>query len=126
MAASKEERDRILHLIEDGQVTAEQAAQLLDALEPEQHVPHVSERTRDRIIRVRATGVNARLQKVLLNATFPLNLVRIGLRLGVRLVPQLSESALEELLRTVENGSTGRVLDLQDMEKGERLEIFVE
>jgi hypothetical protein len=33
---------------------------------------------------------------------------------------------LEDLLRTIENGVTGRVLDLQDLEKGERLEIFVE
>lgn len=131
MAASKEERDRILHLVESGQVTATQAAQLLDALELERDGQsraneRQSERSRERLIRIRATSVNVRQQKQLVNATLPLSLLKISLHLGVRLMPQISESTLDELLRVVEQGVTGRVLDLQDIEKGERIEIFVE
>ncbi len=67
MAASKDERARILHLIEEGQVTALQAAQLLDALETDGERP--DEHSRDRIIRVRMTSLNPRVQKANLAAT---------------------------------------------------------
>ena len=124
MPTSKDERDRILQMIETGQVTAEQAAQLLDTFETE---PDRSpEHRRGRILRVRATSLNARMQKVHMTATLPVGVIKASLRLGARLIPQLSNSTLEDLLRTIENGVTGRVLDLQDLEKGERLEIFVE
>ena len=124
MFASKDERDRILHLVEAGQVTAEQAAQLLDALEVEPDRP--AERIRGRTLRIRATNLNARMQKVHMTATLPVSVIKASLRLGARLIPQLSNSIVEDLLRTIESGTTGRVLDLQDLEKGERLEIFVE
>jgi hypothetical protein len=124
MSTSKDERDRILHMIETGQVTAEQAAQLLDTLETEFERP--LERVRGRTLRVRATNLNARMQKVHMTATLPVSVIKASLRLGARLIPQLSNTTLEDLLRTIESGATGRVLDLQDLEKGERLEIFVE
>ncbi|HZU01590.1 MAG TPA: hypothetical protein VFA10_18115 [Ktedonobacteraceae bacterium] len=124
MSISKDERDRILHMIETGQVTAVQAAQLLDTFETESD--HPAERIRGRTLRIRATSLNARMQKVHMTATLPVNVIKASLRLGARLLPQLSNSTLEDLLRTIENGVTGRVLDLQDLEKGERLEIFVE
>jgi hypothetical protein len=124
MSTSKDERNRILHMIEIGQVTAEQAAQLLDALETE--FERSLEGIRGRTLRVRATILNARMQKVHMTATLPVSVIKASLRLGARLIPQLSNNALEDLLRTIESGATGRVLDLQDLEKGERLEIFVE
>jgi hypothetical protein len=124
MFAAKDERDRILRMVETGQVTAEQAAQLLDTLEAEYEKR--AERIRDRTLRIRATNLNARRQKVHVTATLPVSVIQASLRLGARLVPQLSSNALEDLLHTIESGTTGRVLDLQDLEKGERLEIFVE
>lgn len=120
MAASNEERNRILNLLESGQVTAAQAGQLLDALGSER----ASVRSRDRTVRVRVTDLAANRQKV--NVTIPVSLIQVGLRLGGRLAPQLSGSALEELLRAIESGSTGRLLDMQDLEEGERIEIYVE
>ena len=124
MPASKDERDRILNLVEDGQITATQAAQLLDALETEAERP--SERNRDRVVRVRVTSMNPRLQKANITATLPLNLIRVSLRLGTQLLPQLSNTALEDLLKAIDSRAAGRLLDLQDLDKGERLEIFVE
>ncbi len=128
MATSKEERDRILHMVESGQVTANEASQILDTLETDgdANVERESERRRERLLRIRATSVNARTQKVYVTATIPVRLLRIGTRLGLRFIPQINTTALEELLRTIESGATGRLLDLQDMEKGERLEIFAE
>jgi hypothetical protein len=124
MSASRDERDRILNLIEQGRVTADEAAQLLDALEAESERPF--EHTRDRVLRVRVTTLNARRQRVNVVATLPLSLIRVSLRLGMQLVPQLSNTALQDLLRAIDNQAAGRLLDLQDLDKGERLEIFVE
>lgn len=124
MSASRDERDRILNLIEEGRVTADQAAQLLDALDAESERP--AERARDRMLRVRVTTLNPRQQKINIAATLPLNLIRTSLRLGTQLLPQLSNTALEDLLRAVDRRAAGRLLDLQDLDKGERLEIFVE
>ena len=119
-----DERNRILQMVESGQVTASEAAQLLDALEQDRQWERTPSR-KDRILRLRVTSLNAKNQKVYLTASLPVNIIRASMRLGIRLIPQLNESALENLLQSIESEQTGRILDLQDMEKGERLEIFV-
>ena len=126
MSTSKEERNRILHMVESGQVTATEAAQILDTLEPDSLPERTSERGRDRLLRIRATTLNARAQKVYVTATLPVRLIRTSMRLGVSFIPHMNSAALEDLIRSIEHGATGRLLDLQDMEKGERLEIFAE
>lgn len=118
-----EDRNQILRLVESGNLTAVQAAQLLDALEPRQN--HAAkQRNRNRQVRVRVTDLATPRQKV--NVTVPASLIRVALRLATRLAPQVSGSALEDLLRAMESGATGRLLDLQDLEEGERVEIFAE
>ena len=121
MPEAMEDRNQILHLVESGNLTAAQAAQLLDAMEPEQGR---TAKQRNRQVRVRVTNLAAPRQKV--NVTVPASLIRVGLRLATRLAPQISGSALEDLLRAMESGATGRLLDLQDLEEGERVEIFAE
>jgi len=122
MTSLTDERNRILRLVESGNVTAEEAIRLLDAIESKQE--HTDERKRKRIARVRVTNLATNRQKA--NVTIPVSLIDVGLRLGTRLVPQIRGSALEDLLRAIESGNTGRLLDLQDLEEGERVEIFAE
>lgn len=125
--SAKEERDRILQMVEAGQVSASQASELLDVLEEEPELPR--ERTaerRERTLRVRITNLKARQQKVYAIAALPISVIQASMRLGGQVIPQLNNSALRDLLRAIEMEATGRLLDLQDLEKGERLEIFVE
>ena len=122
MASSIDERNRVLYMVESGKVTAAQAAQLLDTLDIERS--RSREQSRNRTARVRVTNLATNRQKV--NVTIPVSLIQVGLRLGTRLAPQVSGSALEDLLRAIEGGATGRLLDLQDLEEGERVEIFAE
>lgn len=117
-----EERNRILQMVEAGQVNAAQAAQLLDALGTERERP--TERIRSRLVRVRVTDIPTGRQTV--NVTIPVGLINVGLRLGARLAPQLNGSAREDLLCAIEQGDTGRLLEWQDLEEGERVEIFVD
>jgi hypothetical protein len=127
----KEERDRILQMVEAGQVSAAQASELFDVLEeePEQARERSFERSRERrerTLRVRVTNLKARQQKVYAIAALPISVIQASMRLGGQIIPQLNNSALRDLLRAIEMEATGRLLDLQDLERGERLEIFVE
>ena len=124
MPASTDERIRILRLVESGNVTAEEAARLLDSLQVKQEHTDERKHNRNRIVRVRVTNLANNRQKA--NVTVPVSLIDVGLRLATRLVPQIRGSALEDLLHAIENGTTGRLLDLQDLEEGERIEIYAE
>jgi hypothetical protein len=121
MSSIGSERNRILKMIEGGQVSASEGAQLLDALGNEQRS---SDKARSRLVRVRVTDLQTGRQKA--NVTIPVGLINVGLRLGARLAPQLSGSALEELVRAVQRGTTGRLMEWQDLEEGERVELIVE
>ncbi len=121
--SNQEERLRILKMIEQGQVTAESGAQLLDALgEP------ARERTRSgvppRLLRIRVTNLQSRRQTI--NVTIPVSLVQVGLRLGARLASRLAESNVGEITRAIETGASGRIFEMQDLDEGERIEITVE
>ncbi len=124
MTTSTDERNRILNMIESGQITAAQAAQLLDALVSEPGRP--SERVQNRTVRIWMTDIATNRKKTSVTATMPINLISTSLHLLNRLVPQLNDSAIQNVIRAIERGKTGRLLDLQDLEEGKRLEIFVE
>lgn len=124
MVTLTDERNRILNMIETGQITAAQAAQLLDALVPEQE--QFIERARNRTVRIWMTDIATNSKKMHVTATMPINLISMILHLLTRMVPQLNDGTLQNLIRAIERGNTGRLLDLQDLEEGKRLEIFVE
>ncbi len=124
MVTLTDERNRILNMIETGQITAAQAAQLLDALVPEQE--QSTERVRNRTVRIWMTDIATNSKKMHVTATMPINLISMILHLLTRMVPQLNDGTLQNLIRAIERGNTGRLLDLQDLEEGKRLEIFVE
>ncbi len=124
MVTLTDERNRILNMIETGQITAAQAAQLLDTLVPEQE--QSTERVRNRTVRIWMTDIATNSKKMHVTATMPINLISMILHLLTRMVPQLNDGTLQHLIRAIERGNTGRLLDLQDLEEGKRLEIFVE
>ena len=124
MTTSTDERNRILNMIETGQITAVQAAQLLDTMLPayEQYSGQIENRT----VRIWMTDMSTNRRKVNMTATIPVYLVSTSLRLLARLVSQLNDSTIQNVIRALERGTTGRLLDLQDLEEGKRIEIFVE
>jgi hypothetical protein len=118
-----EERLRILKMIESGQVSAEEGSQLIEALGE-----RTRERTRSsaqpRTLRVRVTNLATRRQVI--NVTIPVSLVGIGLKLGARLAPRMANANVDEIMRAIDSGSLGRIFEMQDLDEGERVEIFVE
>ena len=124
MTTSTNERNRILGMIESGQITAGQAAQLLDTLLPEYE--QSGGQVENRTVRIWLTDMSTNRRKMNMTATIPVYLVSMSLRLLARLVSQLNDSTIQNVIRAIERGTTGRLLDLQDLEEGKRLEVFVE
>ena len=124
MTTSADERNRILNMIESGQITAGQAAQLLDTLLPEYE--QSGGQVENRTVRIWLTDMSTNRKKMNMTATIPVYLVSMSLRLLARLVSQLNDSTIQNVIRAIERGTTGRLLDLQDLEEGKRLEVFVE
>lgn len=118
-----DERLRILKMIEGGQVSAEEGSQLIEALgEParERSRPNAPPRT----LRVRVTNLATRRQ--IINVTIPVSLIGVGLKLGARLAPRLAGANADEITRAIDSGTLGRIFEMQDLDEGERIEIFVE
>jgi hypothetical protein len=124
MATSTDERNRILNMIETGQITAAQAAQLLDTILPEYEQP--SGQIENRTVRIWMTDMSTNRRNMNMTATIPIYLVSMSLRLLGRVISQLNDSTLQHVIRAIESGTTGRIIDLQDLEEGKRLEIIVE
>lgn len=118
----QEDRRRILEMVQAGTITADEAARLLDAL---RNQPQTSEwqRRKPRWVRIRVTDtVNNRIR---LNLTLPVGVVRAGLRAGGGLVgvDALDAGELEEMLN---RGEMGHILDAHGQNDNERVEIFIE
>lgn len=124
MTTSTNERNRILSMIESGQITAGQAAGLLDTLMS--NYEQSSSQVENRTVRIWMTDMSNNRKKMNMTATIPVYLVSMSLRLLARLVSQLNDSTIQNVIRALERGTTGRLLDLHDLEEGKRLEIFVE
>jgi len=124
MTTSTDERNRILNMIESGQITAGQAAQLLDTLLPEYE--QSGGQIENRTVRIWLSDMSTNRRKMNMTATIPVYLVSMSLRLLARLVSQLNDSTIQNVIRAIERGTTGRLMDLQDLEEGKRLEVFVE
>jgi len=124
MISSTDERNRILNMIESGQITAGQAAQLLDTLLPEYE--QSGGQIENRTVRIWLTDMSTNRRKMNMTVTIPVYLVSMSLRLLARLVSQLNDSTIQNVIHAIERGTTGRLLDLQDLEEGKRLEVFVE
>lgn len=120
--ASAEERMRILRLVESGQLTAEEGARLLGAVDDTQRT---SRPARAQWVRIRVTDVKSNRQKV--NVNIPVGLIGIGVKLGARFASSKSNMVnLDQVMEAIRQGATGKLIDLEDLEDGERVEIIVE
>ncbi|MCK4693080.1 MAG: hypothetical protein V3S81_06960 [Anaerolineales bacterium] len=120
-----EERMKILKMIEEGKITAEEGTRLLAALGKQKRKRPVSPEGEPSWLRVRVTDINSGKEAVRVN--LPFSLVNVGLKMGARFVPDIEqELAMEELAEALKEGLTGKIVDIVDEEDGKRVEIFIE
>ena len=64
--------------------------------------------------------------KIRVNVRLPLGVVKSGLKMGMRFVPEAEGLDKEELLNAIEQGETGKIFDLYDDKDGEHVEVYIE
>jgi hypothetical protein len=126
--ATVEERMKILKMIEEGKITAEDGAKLLAALSDSRKAgtppPPLPPGGDARWFRVRVTDLATGKTKV--NVNIPMGLVNVGIKMGARFAPGLSSEQMEVIAEALKSGAAGKIVDVSDEEDGEHVEIFVE
>lgn len=119
-----EERLKILQMLEEGKITAEEAAALLRALGSRKPGPTGPPPTGERrFLHICVTDIGSGKNKV--NITVPLQLVKVGLRIAERFAPE-TEVDWQELTEAITTGAMGKIVEIEDKEESERVEIYVE
>jgi len=122
-----EERMQILNMVAEGKITAEEGAKLLSALEPERKRetrPLTDSPSTPRWFRVRVTDLETGKSKV--NVNLPMSLVDVGTRMGARFAPELEDLDFRDIIEQIKSGAQGKIVEVEDVEDGERVEIYVE
>jgi hypothetical protein len=120
-----EERARILQMISEGKITADEGAKLLNALRAsESSGPASAHEGRARWFRVRVTDVETGRVKV--NVNLPLSLVNVATKMGARFSPEMQDFDWNGLMEAINEGASGKLVEVEDDAGGERVEVFVE
>lgn len=138
--ATMEERMKILTMVQEGKITPEDAAQLLEAINVgSAPVPHRRPgspaepfavggmegiQRKPRFLRVRVTDTNSNHPKV--NVRLPVSMVSIGLKMGSKFAPQVEGLDADQLMQIIESGEVGQIVDVFDEDDGEHVEVFLE
>lgn len=132
---STPERMKILEMIASGQISAEEAARLLDAAgtsapAPKAEAPKAApvssalaeSRMKGRRLRVKVTENDG--TKV--NVNLPLSLMEIGLKIGGRFVDELKDldREMEMLMEAISNDVQGKIVEVDDEDS--HVEIYIE
>jgi len=123
--ASSEERLKILKMVEEGKITAEEAARLLAALsqsrKPERKPIPGGPGGSTRWLRLRVTDSLTGKTKATVN--LPMGLVDAGLKIASQYAPDI---AYDDLAAAIQEGIEGKIIDIVDEEDGDHVEIFIE
>lgn len=118
------ERLKILKMIEEDKITAEEGARLLKVLGKQERKRAAAPTSESGWLRVHVTDLDS--GKTSVNVNVPMRLVNVGLRLGARFVPDMEGLDVEELAEALRQGLTGKIIDVIDEDEGQRVEVYVE
>jgi hypothetical protein len=124
--ATTEERMKILKMVEEGKISAEEGAKLLAALSAaaKSAGPAGATGAEARWFRVRVTDMASGKTKV--NISLPVGLLNVGIKMGARFAPGFDSTQMESLVEAIRSGALGKIIETTDEDDGERVEIFVE
>ncbi len=122
--ATTEERMKILKMIEEGKVSAEEGAKLLAALASANRPSGGLSASGAKWLRVRVTDSNSGRSKA--TVQIPISLMEAGMKIGAHFAPEIDGVNMDQLMEALRTGMTGKIIDVTDDEDGEHVEIFVE
>ena len=126
--ASSEERMKILKMIEEGKLSAEEGTKLLATLSEKRgptppHMPGTPGGG-PRWLRIRVTDVRSGRSKA--SVQIPLALVDAGMKIGAHFAPEVEGVDMANVMDALRSGMTGKIIDVTDDEDGEHVEIYIE
>lgn len=121
-----EERMKILKMIEEGKLTADEGARLLTALSESRKTSRAksspySGTSNPRWLRIRVTDSVSGKTKATVN--LPLGMMDAGLNIASKYAPDI---AFNELMDAISAGAQGKIIDVVDEVDNEHIEIFIE
>jgi hypothetical protein len=128
--ANSEERMKILKMIEEGKISADEGSKLLSALSAARKgMPPTPSRPLGmaggaRWLRIRVTDVRTGRSKA--SVQIPLALVDAGMKIGAHFAPEVEGVDMSNVMDALRMGVTGKIIDVVDEEDGEHVEIYVE
>ena len=128
--ANAEERMKILKMIEEGKISADEGSKLLSALNESRRglstpprPPSISG-SAPRWLRIRVTDTRTGRSKA--SVQIPLALVDAGMKIGAHFAPEVEGVDMSNVMEALRMGVTGKIIDVTDEEDGEHVEIYVE
>src|ERR1700690_952376 len=126
--ANAEERMKILKMIEEGKISAEDGAKLLAALREGSRGPGGTSASRTagagHLLRIRVTDIASGRSKA--SVSLPLVLIDAGMKIGAHFVPEVDGVDISTVMDAIRSGVTGKIIDVTDDEDGEHVEIYVD
>jgi len=128
-----DEKLKILKMIEDGIITADEGAQLLKAVDeisqPERQPAAKAIGTSNaKWLRVKVLSTENGI-KTKVNVNVPIALVETGLKIGKHFDKNIEESIkdidLSEILEMIKNGAEGKIVEVES-DNGDIVEVYVE
>ncbi|MGE5123788.1 MAG: SHOCT-like domain-containing protein [Acidobacteriaceae bacterium] len=127
--ATTEERMRILRMIQEGKISAEEGAKLLAALRESRKEPRPAGgmvfsagRGGKGMLRVRVTDMITGKAKVSVN--LPMGLVDAGMSIASQYAPNIDFGEIADAIRS--GSMEGKIVDVVDEEDGEHIEVFID
>jgi len=134
MMVMDDERMKVLKMVQEGKINADEAAQLLEALDVSSGTKNAkgttftttssSSNSGSRWMRVLVTDTDTGKTRV--NMRVPLSVVSAGIKLGMRFSPEVEGVDPQEIIRAIESGENGLIVDVVDNKDGEHVEIYID
>lgn len=126
----EQEKMQILKMVENGQITAGEAAQLLEAVGEKDEIINFAKKPSKisgKILRVR---VYEGTENIKVNVNLPLRLVEVLVDIGIKFLPvdrypDLKQINMDELKELIEAGIEGKIVDI-DSADGTKVEVYIE
>jgi hypothetical protein len=124
---TSEERMKILKMISDGKISAEEGSRLISALSQRsgKSARDVKRSLSGQMLRVRVTDMSTGKAKV--NVNVPMKLVDAGLNIAAQFTPEMENAQMMEAVKeALAENLSGKIVDVVDEEDREHIEIFIE
>lgn len=115
------ERSQILQMVENGQVSVEDAVGLMASTGGTSVSPASADA--QRWLRIRVTDLETGEGKV--NVNIPLSWIKFGLALGSCFAPGLEDLDIDEAVAALDQSTESHILQVEDVEDNQRVEIYV-